>query len=181
MKLESLLWLFAAVFIIHEFEEIVMFRPWMKRNAHELHLRFPRFAKRLEQVHGPLSTSALSIAVLEQFVLLCAVIALSVELAWLWLWIAALTVYLAHIAVHAVQFLIYRKYCPFIITSIISLAYGAYAFAYLNTRHLLPQGPEIAYVLPVAALAAVNLRLAHALARKFQRWLLSWSGISNIE
>ena len=52
-----LICLFPVVFMLHDFEEIVMQQRWMERNADELSRRFPVLRKQIMQLRE-LSTTA---------------------------------------------------------------------------------------------------------------------------
>ena len=65
--------LLPIVFMLHDFEEIIMFRPWLSRNRDELKTRFPRFEAFLtKRGFFDYSTSAFALAVCHEFVLLSA-------------------------------------------------------------------------------------------------------------
>jgi hypothetical protein len=46
VKLETLMWLLPIVFMFHDFEEIIMFKPWMNANYAALEKRLPAPAPR---------------------------------------------------------------------------------------------------------------------------------------
>ncbi|MBI2332821.1 MAG: HXXEE domain-containing protein [Chloroflexi bacterium] len=74
MTLDTLLWLLPAVFMFHDFEEIIMVRPWLQKNTPLLRERFPKLAERVLPQLESLSTSAFALAVAEEFILLTALI-----------------------------------------------------------------------------------------------------------
>ena len=45
-----LIYLFPIVFMLHDFEEIIMQQRWMERNADELCRRFPVLRKQIMQL-----------------------------------------------------------------------------------------------------------------------------------
>lgn len=121
--------LLPVVFMLHDFEEIIMFRPWLRRNRHELKARFPRFEAFLTR-RGlfDYSTSAFAVAVCHEFLLLSVVsygALLTESYGW---WFAAFMAFFLHLFVHVGQWIVYRKYVPVIVTSVLSLPYGFYTF-----------------------------------------------------
>ena len=63
-----LICLFPVVFMLHDFEEIIMQQRWMERNADELSRRFPVLRKQIMQLRE-LSTTGFAIAVAEEFII----------------------------------------------------------------------------------------------------------------
>ncbi|MFM8819552.1 MAG: HXXEE domain-containing protein [Phenylobacterium sp.] len=178
MSLESLMWSFAIVFMLHELEEIIMLKPWLARNAAVLTRRFPTVGPRIVRRYGPLSTSAIALAILEQFVILSLVILASVVLRAPGLWAGVLTGYLVHIVGHLGQAAIFRGYCPFLFTSLLSLPYGAYSLARLYGEGLLSPIEHLAWTAAAIPLIAVNLLFAMRLASLFEAWLrrnMTWT------
>ena len=130
--------LLPVVFILHEYEEIIMFRHWLDRNRDELKRRFPKFERFLaRRRHFDYSTATICHwdcpRVHSDFPhSFCAV--------WLgayqW-WFAAFTGYSFHLIVHLAQWTIYRKYIPVIITTFLTLPYCVYAFVELEKTSIL--------------------------------------------
>lgn len=171
MTIETLMWSFAIVFMLHEFEEIIMLKPWLERHGPELSARFPRAASRIIGQFGGVSTSAIAFAILEEFVVLAIVILLCVAYGAYDVWSGVVTGYTLHTVAHLGQFAAYRKYCPFVFTSILSVPYGTYCLLFLyRSGHVSWQGHLLWTVIAIF-LIAINLRLAHRLATLFDRWL----------
>jgi hypothetical protein len=118
LKIENLMWLLPVIFMLHDFEEIIMMRPWIDRNAVFLRERFPRLADYMLGHLEKLSTPSFALAVAEEFMILVAVTYLAVEHGWYAVWGGLLLAFFAHIIVHLVQFLAIRRYAPMIITSV---------------------------------------------------------------
>ena len=118
-KLETIVLLLPIVFMIHEYEEIIMFQNWLGNNRNELKRRFPKFEQFLaHRGHFDYSTATL----------ISAISFCSIWLdAYQW-WFAAFAGYSVHLIVHLAQWAIYRKYIPVIITTILTLPYCVYAF-----------------------------------------------------
>jgi hypothetical protein len=171
VKLENLLWLLPVFFMLHEFEEIVMMKPWLNRNEAALQRRFPVFSRRLMPRVARLSTSAFAVAVGEEFLLLSVITLVCVEYQLYACWTGLLLGFFLHLLVHFGQFLNLRRYVPVILTSVLAAPYCIYAVMRLNAAGLL-NWPQVAAwtVFWLAALAA-NLALALHLAGRFEAWL----------
>ena len=117
-KLETIVLLLPIVFMIHEYEEIIMFQNWLGNNRNELKRRFPKFEQFLaHRGHFDYSTATFAVGTAHEFILISAISFCSIWLdAYQW-WFAAFA-----------QWAIYRKYIPVIITTILTLPYCVYAF-----------------------------------------------------
>ena len=171
LRIESLMWLLPVVFMLHDFEEIIMIRPWVERNAGFLRERFPRLSDRMLGHFEKLSTSSFALAAAEEFIILAAVTFLAVERGWYAAWGGLLLGFFAHIIFHLVQFLAVRRYAPMIITSIPAAIYCIYALSHLLTAGYATWPVLWPWTLFLIALVAVNMLLVHRLAARFERWL----------
>src|SRR5512144_2008205 len=118
MDTKLLIALLPVVFMLHDFEEIIMFRPWLDKNRALIAQRYPRIDRVLAGHHDKLTTSAFAVAVLHQFVLLSVITFLSLGVdSYRW-WFAAFMAFTLHLLVHIGQWIVFRAYVPFIVTSI---------------------------------------------------------------
>lgn len=162
---------FPVVFLLHDFEEIIMFRPWLNKNRSELKKRYPTFEHFLakKQIYT-LSTSAFAVAVLHEFLLVSAITCLSLwynDYHW---WFAAFSAYFLHLFVHVAQWLLWRKYVPVIITTFLTMPYCFY------TLHLFVQTiPMDAQTMLLWAMVGIIITLlsfpsAYYFAQQFEKW-----------
>jgi hypothetical protein len=137
MDIKLLIALLPFVFMLHDFEEIIMFKPWLDKNRSEVGRRFPRIDSILKKNHDNLSTSAFSVAVLHEFLLISIITYQSLYFgAYQW-WFGAFAAFSLHLLFHIGQGVIYGKYVPCIITSILALPYCIYTFiAFLKVTEL---------------------------------------------
>lgn len=126
MDIKLLIALLPIVFMFHDFEEIIMFKPWLVKNRAEIKRRFPRLDQTLIKNHDRLSTSAFAVAVLNEFGILTFITCASLYFDSYQWWFGALMAFSIHLVVHILQWLIYGKYVPVIITSILALPYCIY-------------------------------------------------------
>lgn len=165
------MWLLPVIFMLHDFEEIIMIKPWFSKNKADFLNRFPAIASRVMKQYESESTSSFALAVAEEFLLLSLLTWLAVEGALYALWTGLLIAFLLHLAVHVLQFMAYRKYVPVIITSLLGIPYGLFALYDLNSLHLL-SGPDVAFWTIIAfAIMVINLLFIHRLAARFETWL----------
>ena len=129
MNLPALALSLPLVFMLHDFEELIGFQPWLRANRAALLQRFPRLAPRLvaqlERMLGaPLACSIFLIFLL--LTLLSCYAALSGDYR---LWYGVLAAFTAHLFVHLLQWALWRRYIHCIFTSLLALPYGFRALA----------------------------------------------------
>ena len=152
MKLELIMLLLPVVFMLHEYEEIIMFRHWLDRNRDELKRRFPKFERFLaRRRHFDYSTATFAIGTAHEFILISLISFCAVWLgAYQW-WFAAFAGYSIHLIVHLAQWAIYPKYIPVIITTTLTLPYCVYAFVEFAKASIL--SPLLYFLLLITAIA----------------------------
>ncbi|WP_434502042.1 HXXEE domain-containing protein [Prevotella sp.] len=114
------------IFMLHDFEEILMMKPWVKKNEEYIYGRFPKLGPRLVSHLKDTSTEGFALCVAILFFMLGAV-----TLASLWeesymLWMGIFMVFSIHIVVHIIQWIAFRRYIPAIITSLLCIPYCIY-------------------------------------------------------
>ena len=171
VKIETLMWLLPIVFMFHDFEEIIMFKPWLDSNRVTLEKRFPKWAMRFLSGQDKMSTSAFALAVAEEFIILSALTLLAVELELYPLWAGMLLGFFIHLLVHLGQFIVYRRYVPVILTSLPSGIYCLIALHDMNTYQPLDWKLVAIWTLVSLVVLVVNLALALKLAGIFEIWL----------
>lgn len=172
MTLALLMTLLPVVFMLHDFEELILFRPWLAKHRAEIRERFPAVDRLLARTHDGLSQSALTVAVLHEFALIAAVTYLALALDLPGLWFGACFAFAAHLLVHIGQWVIFGRYVPVIITSWLALPYCAYALSTFLATTTLPPGQLALWALLGLALTALSFPSAFALAARFERWLI---------
>jgi hypothetical protein len=168
------MWLLPVVFMIHEFEEIIMLRPWYLKNERYITARFPRIAGSIART-GKLSTSAFSLAVVEEFVALSVVTLVCVEYGLYSVWAGFLIGFFIHLVYHVGSFLVMGRYVPYVITSVIAGVFSIYTLIVFKDGGYLAWSEVIIWSIVAIAFIIVNLMFAVVLAEKFDRWLGKWS------
>lgn len=73
-KLETIVLLLPIVFMIHEYEEIIMFQNWLGNNRNELKRRFPKFEQFLaHRGHFDYLTATFAVGTVHEFILISAI------------------------------------------------------------------------------------------------------------
>ena len=167
---ETLMWLLPVVFMLHDFEEIVMMPPWLTRHGDEVVARYPFAKGMMTRVRG-LSGSGYAFAVAVVFVLVAGATLISVLAGWPGLWAAAVVVLGLHFVAHIAQFLVWRGYVPVIVTSVPGLIWCIWALGEALERGMVSLAETWPWVLFGVPVTAVWLYLAHRLAHAVDRWL----------
>lgn len=158
--------LLPIVFMLHEFEEIIFLKPWLKRNKAWIIEKHPRLSKPLAGTAN-LSPSAFALIVAEEFILVSLATVAALIFHAYYPWLAVLLAFSLHAAVHLVQGLALRRYVPIIATSILALAYGVYG---INIISNLFSAEEIFLCLLAGTVfMAANLLVMHRIAAAFDR------------
>ncbi|GIZ16051.1 HXXEE domain-containing protein [Capnocytophaga catalasegens] len=166
--------LLPIVFMIHDFEEIIMFQPWLSKNKTELKERFPMFFTFLKKNNlFTLSTSEFAIGVLHMFLLISAVSYWAIYTQNYQWWFGAFMAYFIHLFMHIGQWIIYRKYVPVIITSLLSLPYCFYALYVFVQAEILSLSQMFLWAIIGCSIAILNFPLAFFWAKKFQKRITS--------
>ncbi len=175
MPTDTLIWLFLIIFMLHDFEEIIMMAPWLRKNAAELTQRFPRFAPRMLALTGGLSTPAFALAVMVLFAAIAALTVVVVELRLYALWSGMVLVFSIHFVMHILQWAIMRRYVPVIVTSLLSVPYWVYALWHvLNILQISPVDILLNALLALLIFGAVFAPTLK-LAKRFDRWLENYA------
>lgn len=161
-----IVWLLPIVFMIHDFEEIIFFKPWIHKNAIYVKERYPFMAKQLLNFEK-LSVAAFSVAVFEEFIILSAVTVIAVLSGYYNIWLALFMAFSIHIVIHIVQWIIIRRYIPTIVTSILVLPYCIYGF--INILKMFSPAEILMWTIIGIIVMILNLVFAHYLASKFNK------------
>lgn len=166
---DSSLWLFPAVFALHEAEEVAFLPAWLHRRMPELMRRFPRFAIRLLCRLDGISRKEFAAIATEEFLLLVGATASASLADCLYPWLALFLAFGVHLVGHLLQTLFIRRYVPVIVTSLAGLIYCGWGLCVLiGSRTFSP----VEYLLCAAAgivVAGANLYLMHSLAAAFRQ------------
>ena len=163
--------LLPIVFMFHDFEEIIFFKPWINKNSAYLKEHFPRLSKKFLSRFESLSTSGFALAVAEEFLLLSFITYGSVYFNNYYLWISAFMAFFIHLIMHVAQWIILRRYIPMIVTSLISLPYCVYALIEILENNMFQVSEIVLWTFVGLIAMVINVLFAHKLGTKLDRWL----------
>jgi hypothetical protein len=165
----TIVWLFPIVFMLHEFEEIIFFKPWIRENSDYLQKRVPKPARRLLSHLENLSVPAFTVAVAEEFILLSVITIVSIMFDSYLLWLGVFMGFFVHLLIHFVQWIILRRYIPVIITTFISLIYCVFSLTYILEKGIFHITEVILWTVIGFIIISINLLFAHKLAEWFDK------------
>lgn len=167
-----MIWLFPILFIFHDFEEIIFMEWWVSKNSQYLSERFPRLSKKLLPHFDNITTSSFALGVAEEFILISIITVVSYVTNWYILWVGFFIAFTLHLIIHCFQGLIFGKYIPAIITSIISLPICIYIINYVIS--LFPLKAIVLYSILAFIIMVGNLILVHKGMNTFSKWLYKY-------
>lgn len=103
-----------------------MIEKWMNKNRSDFDRRFPRIAQRMNKFMD-IDTRNFSIIVAEEFFIVSILTITSVLTNNIIYWYCILTAFSIHLIIHFLQFVIWKKYIPAIITTILCIPYCIFA------------------------------------------------------
>lgn len=170
--IRSLVWLFPVLFMLHDFEEIILLKGWLRRNHDGLMKRLPMAAGRLLSHFDEISTAAFSLGVAEEFVLICAICTVSLLTSWYALWFGMMIALLIHLLVHVVQTIAMKQYVPSFATSILFLPVGCCIVLLAFRQSPVPLGTLVLCALIAVVVMVLNLIAVH-------KWMVSFERLFN--
>ena len=168
-KYSTIIWLLPIVFMVHDFEEIIFFKPWINKNKDYLAKRFPKISKHFLLRFDNLSTSAFALAVSEEFVLLSLITLSSVLFDNYFLWLAAFMGFFVHLLVHFAQWVILKRYIPAIGTTFLALIYCVYSLYKIISDEIFQPSEIVLWTIIGFGLVGANLAFVHKMAGKFDK------------
>lgn len=155
---EFVIFLFPIFFMIHEFEEIIMIEKWVAKNRSEITARLPKISSIVGNMLA-IDTRRFSIIVAEEFFIVSVATVISAYFGNWILWYACLGAFGIHLTGHLLQFIIWRKYMPAIVTTFLCLSYCVWAvceaFNVFSLKEL------FLYVIVGFVVCGINLSVMH--------------------
>lgn len=132
----TLIWLFPIVFMLHDFEEIILMRAWAARLGEADLLRIPARLRSEVEAAGKRSTARFAAEVAFLFLVISLSTLLAAEAGWLIPFEVLAVGFTAHALLHLVSSLRLRRFTPGVVTALVlALPYGG-----LLIRRLLVEG-----------------------------------------
>ena len=138
ISIESLSWLFLAVFMIHDLEEIIWIEPWFKKNYKKVAHAIPGTAQSLLKSMASITSSQFAVAVGIEFILFIPITFWAAEYHQFFIFIGVNSILFLHVFTHIGQSLYVKMVTPGVITAIlIVLPYSVYLFYRLLNESLI--------------------------------------------
>ncbi len=156
--MNKLIWLFPIAFILHDFEELILFEPWLKKNSETIFKRInhklpDKIVKQIKTIlHKSTSEFALPIALI--FILTCISSYLAIEFGKYTFFLLASSLFFLHGFMHLGQAIGMRQYIPAVVTSLlVVIPYGVILFWNLLAAGMVDIPELIIYFLSAIVLA----------------------------
>lgn len=123
-NINAIAWLFPVLFMIHDFEEIILLEAWRKRYKSKLE------KQKLKKIifTGCQNTPAFTIGVAIEFLIFSIVSYVACSTQYYSVWYAFFFGFILHLFGHIITTILYKHYVPGVITGILFLPYCAYLF-----------------------------------------------------
>ena len=169
-----LIWLFPIIFMIHDFEEIIMLKAWQQKNKSYIQ----GIKNKHIQFNFEASTESFSLAVAEEFIIISIVTIISYLFDIYIFWDGLFIAFTIHLFVHVFQWLIFKKYIPSLITSIIFIPVCCLVIYKINVL-LNYNIMSLLFSIVVSTLIMVaNIYILHKTMKKFDSCLEKYIGNS---
>lgn len=169
--LPSIIWTFPILFIIHDFEEIILMKPWIIKNSLYFQENYPRLAKRLLPHFNNLSTESFALGVAEEFIIIVFITLYTYFTNDFKLWLGLFAAFIFHLVIHLIQSIIIKSYIPAVVTSILCLPFSIYAIMLIISNLKINYISLIAYSIVGIIAMIANLVAIHRVMEKFDKWL----------
>lgn len=167
MTLDLTVWISVALFLVHEFEEIIFIRAWIDRHQDD-----PRVSRQVFWSFRDTSTATIAALIFEEYLLFTVVAFLTTTTSLGGMFFAGLLApYALHLVGHIAEAVSLKMRTPSVTTSALTLPWYAYAIAHLTS--LTPDGiPSlIAWSLFFTAIIAANFALLYRVRPHLDRHL----------
>jgi hypothetical protein len=155
-----------TAFMFHEFEEIALIKPWIRRNSSNFHLSSHPFMG-FENT----STSTISLLIAEEFLLFSILSIVAIVFEEYSFILSFYCIYTFHLLVHILEIFIYKCYCPSFVTAILTLpVYLWVVYSFISTNSFQWQIVLICFVISLAIIG-MNFKFINWLRAQINKWL----------
>lgn len=161
ISIHSLIWLFLAAFMLHDFEEIIRIEPWYRRNYDRIICRVPLNLQQRVHSFSRVTSSQFALAVCIEFIVFVPFTFLAAERGNYLFFLGFNAVLFFHVFMHIGQALYMKMVVPGVVTAVmITLPYSIYLFYRLLNENLVTV-TDILKSLPVGLLLIPIILLGH--------------------
>ncbi|MFD1956350.1 HXXEE domain-containing protein [Paenibacillus thailandensis] len=162
MSIQTLVWLFIVVFMLHDLEEIISVEPWLNRNRERVQKMLPRWIGKTDRILR-ITSAQFAFAVLLEFIVFIPFTYMAAENGRYFVFLAFNCLFLLHVFTHAAQSMILRRYTPGVVTAVfVVLPYTLYLIGTLLSMDLVTW-TEVALSVPVGLLVVPIVMAGHEL------------------
>ena len=166
--LMTIIWLLPILFMIHDFEEIIMVNAWREKKAKVL-IRLKR------KPFGEFSsTPAISCAILEEFLLLSVLSFISIYYESYIVFYGIFFAYTVHLVFHIVLSIRFKGYVPGIVTSILQLPICVYFLGWLYVFIPITIAQAVISSIIGTIVLLGNVLFLHTVMPKFDQWIRAY-------
>lgn len=161
-----ILFLLPFFFLLHELEEILMVHRWIEKNGAAMHRRFPRLRYLIRKMEE-MTTRRFATIAFEEFLIVSACTFVSQQTGDLRAWYCCLAAFSIHLFVHIIQFIVWRRYIPAIVSTAFCLPYCIWA---IHDTYLFFSPYELFfYTILGTLLGGANLMGMHAIMHRLAK------------
>jgi hypothetical protein len=175
-----IVWMLPVIFMIHDFEEIIMAEVWGKRFRKEIGTAWPKKQPfGLNYIHN-CHTPTFSIGVEVEFLLFSIISLFSVIFQSYFVWYGAFLGMLLHMVfIHMLMCVRFKNYVPGVITSVIFLFPSVWIlYSAENVLHY-EAGVILLACLLGTGLIVIMIPVLHKLMGPWSKWLYKYSKVQN--
>lgn len=166
ISIESLSWLFLAVFIIHDLEEIIWIEPWFKKHYSKVSYTIPPTFQSMLHSMASITSSQFAVAVGIEFVLFIPITFLAAEYHQFLIFIGVNSIFFLHVFTHVGQSLYTKIITPGVITAFfIVLPYTVYLFYRLLHEGLIDWN-LILFSIPIGLMIIPVVLVGHFIGKR---------------
>lgn len=168
-----IIWLFPILFMIHDFEEIILIRAWQEKNKQDIQ---SRINKKIP-FDFEASTAAFSIAVAEEFIIVSAVTIISYLINNYIFWFGLFVAFTIHLLFHVLQFISLKKYVPSVITSLIFLPICCFLIYKFYSLRQYNNVTTLFSIIICTLIMVINILILHKAMKKFDYLLMRYKSM----
>ena len=168
MEIYKLSFIIIVLFMIHEFEEIIFIKKFIKKNKVVKDMKNELFVKKKESYP---STETTSLMIAEEFIILSTLLFIASEISMYEMVLSLFIVYIAHLVPHMYDALRYRKFSPGSRTSFIIFPLGILIIWNVILNKEINLVILISCVIIIGFLMILNLLFLHKISKKIDKYL----------
>ncbi|MCB2342857.1 HXXEE domain-containing protein [Clostridium estertheticum] len=175
-----IVWMLPVIFILHDFEEIIMAEGWGKRYNERINKIWPKNPPFGLNYSKKCQTASIALGVNIELVLFSLISWFSAAFQSYYVWCGAMYFFIFHLVIHIILCIKFKGFVPGVITAIIFLAPSIF-YAYAAEKILCIDAITltVAFLIGLAFALFVMLPLLHKFTGPCAKWLYKYSMKTN--